>query len=61
MCDQFQRTWEKAVTGKVEKLCNGDFVISDIFKVTKLRSMWAGHAACWGQITKVCSILGRNS
>ena len=34
MSDQFQRTWKKAVTTNGGKLCIGDFVISDIFKVT---------------------------
>jgi hypothetical protein len=31
MSDQFQRIWEKAVTGNGEKLCNGDFVFGDRF------------------------------
>ena len=31
MSDQFQRIWEKAVTGNRGELCDGDFVISGRF------------------------------
>jgi hypothetical protein len=42
LSDQFQRIWEKAVTGNRGKFCNGDFVISDfdVDKITEYEVFW---------------------
>ena len=42
LSDQFQRIWEKTVTGNGGKLCNVDFIISDRFFMWKNYGVWGG-------------------